>query len=419
TSALLSWSLDYPASFERLAQLSVPFLGDLCLIDILADGEIRRMCAVHADPAKAELANRLVALPPRPFGSHPIASVLQGGAAIVHDELPDGFLRAMSRDDEHFAILKALEFTSFVCVPLTARGNTIGALTLVSAGSGRRFGSHDLELAEELGRRAGLAIDNARLYSERDYVARALQSSLLPPSLPDIPGVRYAARYQAAGRGTEVGGDFYDVFRSGRNAWWFVIGDVSGKGPRAASIAGLARHTLHGVAMDRGTPRRSLSALHGTLATAEGQGEYCTVCCGLLRPATNSVPARLTVASAGHPPPIIRRADGSTEVAGCRGPLLGVPLRNVKFEQQVLRLDPGDTFVFYTDGVTEAHRRGEPLFGEERLTATIAQAAGDVDAIADAIVEAVAKYGPADLHDDLAVLVVQIASGAANADVAP
>src|SRR5262249_55376463 len=161
------------------------------------------------------------------------------------------------------------DFTSYMCVPLEARGRVLGALTLVSSGTGRRFGAPDLALAEEFGRRAGLALDNARLYSERDYVARSLQSSLLPPTLPAIAGARVTARYQAAGEGNEVGGDFYHVFQVDERAWWFIIGDVSGKGPEAAAIAGLARHTLRALAIQERSPRRLLTALHETLLMGE------------------------------------------------------------------------------------------------------------------------------------------------------
>jgi len=291
-----------------------------------------------------------------------------------------------------------------MCVPLEARGRTLGALTLVSSGSGRSFGPADLVLAEEFARRAGLALDNARLYSERDHVARALQSSLLPPTLPEIPGARITARYRAAGEGNEVGGDFYLVFQVDREAWWFVIGDVSGKGPEAAAIAGLARHTLRALALQERSPRRLLTALHDTLLLGEGRGEFCTVCCALLQAVDDGTV--LSIASAGHPPPLIRRGDGSVETATCSGPLLGMPVE-LAFLEQTIGLGPGDMFVLYTDGVTEAHYRNQPLFGEERLIEAIRSGA-DVDAVADDILAAVSAYGPAEPRDDVAVVVVQI-----------
>jgi PAS domain S-box-containing protein len=410
TSALLSWSLDYPESYQRLAELCVPFLADLCLIDVADDDGIRRHAAAHADPAQAELAALLATqFAPDPFGAHPAASVVRGGRSELAEEMSDEFLRSTTRSEEHYRIVTALGFTSYMCVPLTARGRTLGALTLVSAGSGRRFGPADLALAEELARRAGLALDNARLFAERDHVARALQSSLLPPTLPEIPGVRLAARYRAAGEGNEVGGDFYDVFQVGRSAWTLVLGDVSGKGPEAAAIAGLARHTLRAVAMRLRTPRRLLAALHDTLARGEGNGEFCTVCCALLQPSPNRPGgARMTVACAGHPPPVIRRADGTVELVETSGPILGLPMRTMTFTQHVLELDAGDTVVMYTDGVTEAHHHLQELFGEERLLDTVRTAPDDVDGVADAILAAVSAHGPNDPRDDVAVVVLRM-----------
>ena len=243
TSAVLSSSLAYPESFEQVGRLCVPFLADLCLIDVADEHGVRRLAAVHADPDKAALVAELEdRYEPDPYGAHPAASVVRGGRPEVAASMSDDFLRTTTRDARHLDIVKQLELTSYMCVPLEARGRTLGALTLVSSGSGRSFGPADLVLAEEFARRAGLALDNARLYSERDHVARALQSSLLPPSLPEIPGAKVTARYRAAGEGNEVGGDFYHVFQVDREAWWFVIGDVSGKGPEAAAIAGLAPH---------------------------------------------------------------------------------------------------------------------------------------------------------------------------------
>jgi sigma-B regulation protein RsbU (phosphoserine phosphatase) len=149
--------------------------------------------------------------------------------------------------------------------------------------------------------------------------------------------------------------------------------------------------------------------LHETLVTGQGQGEFCTVSCALLQP--NLQPehgARLTIACAGHPPPIIRRADGSVELTSCTGPLLGVPLRNGSFRQQVVDLLPGDIVVMYTDGVTEAHHRGQELFGEERLMDLVASAPPDIDELADRIVDEVIAYAPPEPRDDIALIVVQI-----------
>ena len=142
------------------------------------------------------------------------------------------------------------------------------------------------------------------------------------------------------------------------------------------------------------------------MIVGEGHGEFCTVCCALLQP---SAPRRASspIACGGHPPPIIRRGDGTVEVATCAGPLLGMPVE-LAFVEQSVELEPGDLVVLYTDGVTEAHHRNQPLFGEERLIDVIRRADGDVDRVADDILAAVSDYGPAEPRDDVAVVVVQI-----------
>jgi PAS domain S-box-containing protein len=417
TGAMLSTSLDFPEIFEHLARLSVPFLGDICMVDVLDGSAIRRVAAVHADPARQPLVDRLRDdFAPAPGGVHPAASVVRGGQSEAALELNEEFLRATTRDDEHYGIVRELQFTSYMCVPLAARGRILGAMTLVSAGSGRQFTPDDLALAEEFARRAALVLDNARLYSERDYVARALQASLLPPSLPAIPGVDLAARYLAAGEGNEVGGDFYDVFQSGRNAWCFAIGDVAGKGPEAAAVAGLARHTIRAAALRVRRPRQLLRTLHEALVRDEGSADrFCTVCCGLLR--FREGRAELSVSCGGHPLPIVARPTGEVETVDCRGTLLG--LRGpVKLQDQMIGLGPGDVMVLFTDGAIEAHRTTDDLFGEQRLADIIGKnAALGADEIADRILGAVVAFGPSEPRDDIAIVVAKVRPDDAPASV--
>ncbi len=310
SGAMLATSLDFPQIFEELARLSVPFLGDICIVDVLEGAVLRRVAAVHADPTRQPLVSRLRdEFPPAATGPHPAASVVRGGAAEHSAELSEGYVRALSQNDDHFRLVRELQFGGYMCVPLAARGRILGAMTLVSAESGRRFSTDDLSLAEEFARRAALVLDNARLYSERDYVARALQASLLPPSLPEIPGIDLAARYVAAGEGNEVGGDFYDVFQSGRNRWCFAIGDVAGKGPEAASVAGLARHTIRAAALRSRRPHQLLRTLHEALLHDEASADrFCTVCCGSLRRAEGLV--EMSLSCGGHPLPIVAACVG-------------------------------------------------------------------------------------------------------------
>jgi PAS domain S-box-containing protein len=413
---VLGSSLDDPEIFHRLAQVCVPFLADLCVIDVAEGNGVRRMASVHADPAKQELAELLERrYPPDPFGNQPALRVIRSGQAEVQAEMDDDFLREMTRDDEHYRIVKELDFTSYMCVPLVARGNQLGALSLVSAGSGRRFGDDDLILAIDLARRAALALDNARLYSERTHVARVLQSSLLPPWLPEIPGLDIAARYRAAGAGHEVGGDFYDVFEAEPGRWVFAIGDVSGKGPEAGAIAGLARHTLRAASLRERVPSRLLEILHEALVREESaEDRFCTVCLALVDPGGRVGLRRrrgqvsLAVSSGGHPPPIVVYRDGRAETLACKGTLLGIT-DNVTLTNEMVTLDPGDSLVLYTDGVTEAQDPSQELFGEARLLELLAnRTRHTAAAIADDVMDAAVAHSQTHPRDDIALLVMRV-----------
>ena len=405
----LSAELDFDASLRRLARLAVPFLADVCIVDGVEAGRIRRLAAAHADPSRQPLVDELVRrFPPDPRREHPAVRAIRTGEAAYGSDMSEEFLRATTRDAEHYEIVRELGVVSYACAPLRARGHMLGALSLVSCDSSRRFGPEDLALVEEVADRAALVLDNSRLLTDRSRVARALQASLLPPELPDIPGVDLAARYVAAGEGNEVGGDFYDVFWTGYGSWAVVIGDVCGKGPEAAAITGLVRHTVRAIALHDREPRRILRGVHAVLSREERLDErFCTLACGILRPQTGRGQVRLTVACAGHPPPLILRADGRLEEADCPGTLLGL-LEEVALRQDVVLLGPGDVVVLYTDGVVEA-RRGGDVFGEERLKALLAGiGAATASAIAARIVEAVRSFGPAEPRDDLALLVLRV-----------
>jgi serine phosphatase RsbU (regulator of sigma subunit) len=283
-------------------------------------------------------------------------------------------------------------------------------MTLVSASKERTFGAPDVTLAEDIARRAALAVDNARLFRERSYVARTLQRSLLPPHLPEIPGVEIAARYHAAGEGNEVGGDFYDVFRTGKDDWAIVIGDVCGKGADAAALTALARYTLRASAMQARKPSRVLGMLNDALvaecATRDAMDQrFSTVAYARLRPTESGI--RLTTTSGGHPVPLILRADGRLEAACKVGTLVGV-LPDPTLSDQTTMLDPGDVIVFFTDGITEA-RGPAGVFGEAGIRSLVSTCGGySAHAIAERIERAVLDYQEGNLRDDVALMVLRV-----------
>ena len=300
----------------------------------------------------------------------------------------------------------------YLAVPVVSRKREVLGGLFFGHPERDAFDETDERLVEGIAAQAGIALDNARLFEEKTAVARALQASLLPPGLPDVPGVELAVRYQAAGEDLEVGGDFYDAFEVGRNSWVIAVGDVSGRGPEAAAITGLLRHTLRGAAVHERHPARLLQTVDGVVRENLSAEQFCTVCCGLLRPGRNGF--RLVVACAGHPPPLIWRAAGTIEWLGAQGTILG-GVEPLSLESTVLFLDPGDGVLFYTDGVFEAHQPGGLLFGEEQLEKVVmATHANGPDALVNAVVAAVEDFCQRPLLDDLALLALSCDSSSAR-----
>ena len=401
----LSSALDYGQALQRLGRLSADFIGDVCLIDIIESGTVRRMAAAHRDPAAQHLVDELVNYMPDPSGSHPAVQALEKGTSTYAETMSEVFLRETTRDDRHLALVEELGFESYMCVPLTARGRILGALTLVSCDPARPFTTDDLNLAHELAWRAALALDNARLFEERSRVARVLQASLLPPSLPHIEGAELAATYVAAEEGLDVGGDFYDVFDAGYRAWAVSIGDVCGRGPRAATVTGLIRHTVRSLAFRERDPGRLLHALNAVLhRDLADPALFSTVWYAMVRSRPDGLVLRF--ANGGHPPPLVLHADASISEIVTDGLVLG-SFETGDWPAATVTLRPGETAVLYTVGVSEA-RYGDVQFGDAAFRETLAALAGaDPQTIADAVTAAASDFASGAVPDDMAVLVIQ------------
>jgi PAS domain S-box-containing protein len=405
-SALLSASLDPKEVLGQVAKLAVPEIADWLYIDLVVPGgSFERVAAAHDDPERLARAIEINREQPlahdAPKG---IPNVLRTGRSELYVDLQAEL--AADPEGRYFRLARELGMRSAIVAPMISRGRTVGTLTLATDPEGRRFDEHDLELAEELALRCGTAIDNARLFSERAYIARTLQQSLLPAELPDIPGIEAAARFRPTGQGNEVGGDFYDLFESGGQGWTVVMGDVCGKGPDAAAVTALARYTLRAAAMRERVPSRSLSLLNEALLRQRDDRRFCTVVYAYLE--RNDGGAQIGFASAGHPPPLLLRRDGSVEPVGDPGTLLGV-LPDPRFEDRTLSLMRGDTLVFYTDGMVEGRGPGEVL-DEARLAELLASFAGaGADAIAGRLEDAAVNAHGGSPRDDIAVLVLRVA----------
>lgn len=406
-SDLLSSSLDYRTVLQRLASLAVPTFADWCAVDVVEEGRtLRRVAISHRDPSKAAAAERFKGLHTDEAQVRVLQSVLKTGQPLLDR---DGAQVCATSDPQRRALLRELGVGSAIIIPLVARGRTLGAMKLVLVPGGRTYGIADVPFAQDIARRAALAVDNARLYQDRSHVARTLQRSLLPPSLPQIPGLEVAARYHAAGEGNEVGGDFYDVFRTGRDDWAILIGDVCGKGADAAALTALSRYTVRAAAMQARKPSRVLAQLNdailseSTLAVDSDQ-RFCTVAYARLRPVEDGV--RLTVTSGGHPIPLVLRANGRVDQACRPGTLIGVVPNPVLTDRSSI-LGTGDTLILYTDGVTEA-RGPDGVLGEEGFHRLVSSCAGlDAHAIAERIESAVLDFQEGNLRDDIALVVAR------------
>ena len=388
-SELFDRSLDEELTLRRVAQLCVRDMAETCVI-VLGDApeRVRGVAAAARDDEREDAL--MAALLRDPLGE-PIGEVMRGAPGLVA-ATPAGLGTARS-----------------VIVPLRARGRALGVL---AAGFDDLSGSSDeeaLALFEDLARRAALAIDNARLYAERDQVARTLQRSLLPGALPEIPGVELAGRYVAAGEGNEVGGDFYDCFATGGGDWALVIGDVCGKGAEAATpdrarpLHAARRRPAH--APPAGRPARAQRGAAAGSSSATGSAPCST---RRSRRATAASPS--AVATGGHPLPMVLRAGGTVETVGAPGSLVGI-LDEPEITEQSVELGPGDALVLVTDGVTEA-TAADRATGPGRLAALLAGCAGaGAGAIADAVErDALESQGGA-ARDDVAVLVARAVDG--------
>ena len=405
---VLASSLDPDELLVEIANLAVPELADWCSVEVMTEaGALERKALAHVNP---DVRQRAIDLsrryPPDPDAPQGIYQVVKTGQPELYPDIPDEMIRAAAVDQEHYDEIVAIGMRSAIIVPMTTRGRTVGALTWVNGRPGRRFDTQDVELAQELARRCATAIENARLYSDRAYIARTLQQSLLPVELPDIPGVETAARFRPTGEGNEVGGDFYDVFETGDRGWTVVMGDVCGKGPDAAAVTALARYTLRAAAMRQHLPSRCLSMLNEALLRQRDDRRFCTVAYAYIEPLERG--ARVGVSSGGHPLPLVLRADGSVEPVGAPGTLLGV-VPDPDLEDRAITLDPWDTLVFYTDGVIESRASSDGVLDERRLGELIATCAGrGPDTIAAMVEDAAVLSQNGRPRDDIAVLVLRV-----------
>ncbi len=357
----LDASLDPAETAANIVAKAVPSLAEVCIIDFIRDdGLLGESVAASAIPDAAETLERLRReAPVDPEGNHPIAQVLRADEPMIFHELgrPE-MVKTFALSAEHEAFVDDTGYESAAVVGLVARGRKIGTLSFLHAQANISYEPQDLEFLAELGDRAALALDNARLYQERDAIARNLQRGLRPPRPARVEGLESSVIFEATGRGIEIGGDLYDVLPTD-DGCWVMIGDVAGKGSEAAGVSVAVRHAVRGLTREVDEPEEVLSRVNELLLEGTGLNDFATA--ALVRLRRRDGGWTLTAASAGHPPAVHLRKGGARLLGG--GTVLGA-LQDAKVQRHDAPFAEGDTLLFCTDGWLEAgppseHR--EPL----------------------------------------------------------
>ncbi|WP_245664534.1 PP2C family protein-serine/threonine phosphatase [Nocardia grenadensis] len=394
-SEALSASLNIERCTESVARLAarladgatvVAPVQDLRLPVITCSVDKVRHQLVDRDPAAVPgLAEALLGFPPVPsrwIDPHAVPSWI----------LPEDFRGPLG---------------SVMIIALPGHGLPAGALVLFRRVGRHPFGERDEILAHLFAIRAGAALSAARLYAEQTAITDLLMRELLPPRLPRVHGVELASGYRASENHQIVGGDFYDVHAAAgtRDESLVVLGDVCGKGLEAAVLTGKIRNTLHALVSMSDDHEKVLNLLNQALLTSH-HDRFATLVMASVAHRDGRVRIRLT--AAGHPPPLIVRSDGTVEKADTRGQLIGV-LPRVTATTLRTTLEPGESCLLYTDGITEA--RGGPLgtsmFGEHRLLEALSRCAGmPAEAVVEHVQMLAAQWVGHRQHDDIALVVV-------------
>ncbi len=411
-SRLLDSSLDPMETARTIVNTAVPELAEVCLIDFRRlDGWYGDSVVAGADP---EIAARLERIrresPLDPGGDHPVAQVLRLQQPMIWRDLKAPEVAAkVAQNDEHTQLMQDAGYNSAAVVPLIARGRTLGALSFLHAYSNLRYDPGDLEFLSELGERAALALDNARLYRERDRVADNLQRGLRPPRPAAVPGLDISVIFEAAGEGIEIGGDLYDVLSS-EDGCWILIGDVAGKGSTAAGVSVAVRHSVRGLTRELDEPDEVLRRVNELLLSGESLNDFATVMLARLRRSDSGW--HLALASAGHPPAVHAVEDGAALLGG--GSVLGA-WQEAHVERHERTIGSGDTLVLCTDGWLEAGPVSSHLAPESFAEMAQSLAGLELDEMTERLRADAVGRSSGTLRDDLVLLAVR---PRATADVA-
>jgi PAS domain S-box-containing protein len=366
-SAALSTTLNVTEALHRMANELVPAIADWCAVDMAeAQGGIRRVAVAHREPGKVA---PLQAVPPSAgVRGNTVSAVLASGQPRLFAEIDDDQLSTLAGGPERLALLRAVGATSGLVVPLRARSRVLGTLSLGLIDGHRRYDEDDLSMAADIGRRAGLAVDNAQLFAKEHEVAVALQRSMLP-RVAHIPGLEISAHYFAGSERADVGGDWYDVLPLPDGSIGVAVGDVMGHDLIAAAAMGQLRSVLRSYAWEGHRPSEVLERLD-RLVQGLGMAQLATCVYGRLLPADGG--ALLRYANAGHLPPVVQRRNGEVQVLdGGKSVLIGAPGGASNRPNGSALIARGSTLILYTDGLVE-DRETDIDAGVARLCALVA-----------------------------------------------
>jgi PAS domain S-box-containing protein len=347
----LDASLDFDRTARTIVQTAVPELAELCVLDFIRrDGWVGDSVVGAADRDAGAVLERIRrSTPLDPRCDHPVAQVLRAGRPMVWRDLTaPSVLADVVQSEEHRQLIEQARYQSAAVAPLVARGATLGTISFLHASTDMRYDAEDLHLLGELADRAAMALDNARLYEERDQVAQNLQRGLRPPEPPYVSGLDIAVVFDAFGEGMEIGGDVYDILPT-EDGCWIMIGDVTGKGSVAAGVSVALRHSMRGLARQIDEPGELLAQLNEMLLEGRSLNDFATAL--LLRLRRDGERWTATLAAAGHPPAIHVTDGGPVQLGG--GAVLGA-WADAPIPSHEIELLGGETLVLATDGWFEA-----------------------------------------------------------------
>ncbi len=387
-------------TMQRFARLLSRELAAWAVLDVERHQRLRRQLVIGPDDKPSdEMARAVAAVDPPPgsaaFGVHESGSSL----LVAHAEDPG----LLGDGPDGVPLLMRLGATSVLCVPLTDGERSYGALTLARLAGHGPFGLADVGLVEELGEQLALAVRADRMFRHSTEVVNALQASLLPRQLRQIPGAEVAASHAPATLAQDAGGDFYDIYPA-QGGWGMSIGAVCGKGQDAAAVTAAARHAIRVLAHWDSDPAAVLRSANEIMMTEEFGGRFVTASVGHMRWRDGGL--HVVLASAGHPWPVLVKPDGRTEVVQGGGLPLGI-FPDAEPSTREVELEPGDLLFFFSDGLTGACGP-DMVFFEDRLTDELAALGGEpADRVVARVREVVLQFCSGQLRDDVTMLALR------------